>query len=69
MILALPCADARKNNPTRLEACGESQVLHEVANLLIVAGNPDDICDLEKLAKTVRGRKGTAFEVSKRIRG
>ena len=53
LILALSRADARKNNQTLLEAYGESQALQEVANLLIVAGNRDDLRDLDEGAQTV----------------
>ena len=53
LILALSRADARKNNQTLLEAYGESKELREVANLLIVAGNRDDIRDLDEGAQSV----------------
>ena len=53
LILALSRADARKNNQTLLEAYGESKALREVANLLIVAGNRDDIRDLDEGAQSV----------------
>jgi len=53
VILALSRADTRKNNQTLLEAYGESQDLQEVANLLIVAGNREDIRDLEEGAQAV----------------
>ncbi len=53
LILALSRADARKNNQTLLEAYGESQTLQEVANLLIVAGNRDDLRDLDEGAQSV----------------
>jgi sucrose-phosphate synthase len=47
LILALSRADARKNLRTLLEAYGESDALQQTANLLIVAGNRDDITDLD----------------------
>jgi len=53
MILALSRADTRKNNQTLLEAFGESDALQKAANLLIVAGNRDDIRDLEEGAQAV----------------
>jgi sucrose-phosphate synthase len=53
LILALSRADARKNNQTLLEAYGESKALQETANLLIVAGNRDDIRDLDEGAQSV----------------
>jgi len=53
LILALSRADARKNNQTLLEAYGESDDLREIANLLIVAGNRDDIRDLDEGAQSV----------------
>jgi len=53
LILALSRADARKNNQTLLEAYGKSHELQEIANLLIVAGNRDDIRDLDEGAQSV----------------
>ncbi len=53
LILALSRADARKNNQTLLEAYGGSDDLRETANLLIVAGNRDDIRDLDEGAQSV----------------
>jgi sucrose-phosphate synthase len=53
LILSLSRADPRKNNQTLLEAYGESKALKEAANLLIVAGNRDDIRDLDEGAQTV----------------
>jgi len=53
LILALSRADPRKNIPTLLAAYGESEALQAVANLLIVAGNRDDIHDLEQGARSV----------------
>ena len=53
VILALSRPDQRKNIFTLVEAYGESQALQEVANLVIVAGNRDDIRDLEEGAQEV----------------
>lgn len=53
LILALSRADARKNNQTLLEAYGKSDALQELANLLIVAGNRNDIRDLDEGAQSV----------------
>ncbi|MCP5313503.1 MAG: HAD-IIB family hydrolase [Chromatiaceae bacterium] len=53
LILALSRPDERKNILTLIEAYGESQQLKHLANLLIVAGNRDDIRDLESGAQTV----------------
>ncbi len=53
LILALSRPDERKNILTLIEAYGESRQLQQIANLLIVAGNRDDIRDLEKGAQTV----------------
>ena len=53
LILALSRADPRKNMQTLLEAYGESKSLQEAANLLIVAGNRDDIHDLDQGAQSV----------------
>jgi sucrose-phosphate synthase len=53
IILALSRADPRKNIQALLEAYGESQALQEAANLLIVAGNRDDIHDLDEGAQGV----------------
>jgi len=46
LILALSRADERKNISTLVEAFGESRALQQVANLLIIAGNREDIRDL-----------------------
>jgi len=53
LILALSRPDERKNILTLIMAFGESQALQEVANLLIVAGNRDDIRDMEIGAQSV----------------
>ena len=47
LILALSRADERKNIAALMEAFGESPELQEAANLLIIAGNRDDIRDLD----------------------
>ena len=48
MILALSRADERKNITALVRAYGESSQLQEIANLVIVAGNRDDIRSMEK---------------------
>ncbi len=53
LILALSRPDERKNILTLIEAYGVSSALQNAANLLIVAGNRDDINDLDKGARTV----------------
>lgn len=53
MILALSRPDARKNIATLIEAYGESKALQEQANLVIVAGNRDDIRELDTGAQEV----------------
>jgi len=47
LILALSRADERKNIAALMEAFGESPELQDAANLLIIAGNRDDIRDLD----------------------
>jgi len=53
MVLALSRPDQRKNINTLIEAFGESEALQQVANLLIIVGNRDDIRDLESGAQEV----------------
>ncbi|MBU0498480.1 MAG: glycosyltransferase [Gammaproteobacteria bacterium] len=53
MILALSRPDARKNIAALIMAFGEDQVLREMANLVVVAGNRDDIVDLDLGAREV----------------
>ena len=53
VILALSRPDQRKNIVTLIEAFGESESLQQVANLVIVAGNRDDIRDMESGAQEV----------------
>ena len=47
IILALSRPDQRKNITTLIEAYGESPSLQEIANLVVVAGNRDDIRDMD----------------------
>jgi sucrose-phosphate synthase len=53
LVLALSRPDERKNIAVLLEAFGESPALRDAANLLLIAGNRDDIRDLETGAQTV----------------
>jgi len=53
LILALSRPDERKNILTLIEAFGESPALQAAANLLIVAGNRDDIRDMDSGAQSV----------------
>lgn len=53
MILALSRPDERKNITTLIDAYGESEELQRAANLVIVAGNRDDIGDLDSGAQQV----------------
>lgn len=53
MILALSRADARKNIAALVTAYGEDKELQEHANLVVVAGNRDDINDLDGGAQEV----------------
>jgi sucrose-phosphate synthase len=53
IILALSRPDERKNIVTLLEAYGQSPRLQELANLVIVAGNRDDIRELNEGAQNV----------------
>ncbi len=55
MILALSRPDERKNIATLIQAYGESAELQDVANLVVVAGNRDDIRDLDGGAQAVLG--------------
>lgn len=48
MILALSRPDERKNIATLVRAFGESHALQQAANLVVVAGNRDDIRAMEK---------------------
>lgn len=53
IILALSRPDPRKNIITLIETYGESKKLQEIANLVIVAGNRDEIADLDSGAREV----------------
>ncbi len=53
MVLALSRPDPKKNIVTLIEAYGESAELQAAANLVIVAGNRDDISDFAGVTKTV----------------
>jgi len=53
IILALSRPDKRKNIAALIDAYGQSPRLQEIANLVIVAGNRDDIDDLEDGAQEV----------------
>jgi len=52
-VLALSRPDERKNIVTLLEAYGESAKLQKVANLVIVAGNREDIREMDIGARSV----------------
>ncbi len=53
MILALSRPDPRKNIIALIEAYGQSPELQGAANLVVVAGNRDDIQDMENVSSTV----------------
>lgn len=53
LILALSRPDERKNIPILLEAFGRNPALRKAANLLLIAGNRDDIRDLDSGAQQV----------------
>jgi len=53
IILALSRPDERKNITTLVQAFGESTTLQQIANLVIIAGNRDDIRDMENGAQEV----------------
>lgn len=53
VILALSRPDPRKNIATLVEAYGQSPELQMLANLVIIAGNRDDIRDMEAGAQEV----------------
>ena len=53
IILALSRPDPKKNIVSLIEAYGESPRLQQVANLVIVAGNRDDIQEMEDVSKNV----------------
>lgn len=53
IILALSRPDPKKNIVALIEAYGESAKLQQAANLVIVAGNRDDIQDMEDVPRSV----------------
>jgi len=53
IILALSRPDPRKNITTLIEAYGQSERLQQMANLVVVAGNRDDIRDMDAGAEEV----------------
>jgi len=53
MILALSRPDQRKNIRSLVEAYGQNIKLQKMANLVIIAGNRDDISDMEEGAQDV----------------
>jgi len=53
IILALSRPDARKNISSLIVAYGQNKSLQEAANLVVVAGNRDDISDLDAGAQEV----------------
>ena len=53
MILALSRPDPRKNITALVTAYGQNRRLQELANLVLVAGNRDDIAELEEGAREV----------------
>lgn len=53
VILALSRPDPRKNIITLIEAYGQSKELQDMANLVIIAGNRDDIRDMDEGAQSV----------------
>jgi len=53
IILALSRPDPRKNIVTLVEAYGQSPELQQLANLVIIAGNRDDIADMDAGAQDV----------------
>ena len=53
MVLALARADERKNFEGLLRAFGETEGLRDIANLVIIAGNRDDITDMGPMPRRV----------------
>lgn len=53
MILALSRPDERKNISTLIKAYGEHKTLRNQANLVIIAGNRDDLASMEKGSREV----------------
>jgi len=62
MILALSRLDERKNIVTLLDAYGESAELQAAANLVIVAGNRDDLRDLDPGPREILGEIFTLID-------
>jgi sucrose-phosphate synthase len=62
LVMALSRADGRKNIGSLVAAYGESPELKEKANLLIVAGNRDDIAEMEVGAREVLTELLIAFD-------
>ncbi|MBO1924594.1 HAD-IIB family hydrolase [Thiomicrorhabdus sp. 6S3-12] len=62
IILALSRPDQRKNISALVESYGESPLLQEKANLVIVAGNRDDVDDLESGAQEVFHKLWTTID-------
>ncbi len=52
-ILALSRADERKNIGTLIKAYGEHPTLRKLANLVVIAGNRDDITRMDRGSRTV----------------
>lgn len=55
IVLAISRPDERKNIATLIQAYGESRELRDKANLVVVAGNRDDVRDLDGGAQAVLG--------------
>lgn len=53
MVLAISRADERKNISTLLRAFGENRELQQRSNLVVIAGNRDDLTTLDKGTRTV----------------
>lgn len=53
IILALSRPDPRKNIVALIEAYGESPQLQNIANLVVVAGNRNDVQDMESVSRQV----------------
>jgi sucrose-phosphate synthase len=53
MVLALSRPDPKKNIVTLIDAYGESPEMQQAANLVVVAGNRDDIQDMDDGARNV----------------
>lgn len=53
LILAISRPDERKNITTLIEAYGKSEALQAMANLVIVAGNRDDIHEMESAVQSL----------------